>query len=72
MHWKPDQIQQTLIPILSKEKQNHIQEKNVESLNLHKKSKKLLEFSKYAVEKAIEKDEKTAIAWLKNELKGGR
>ncbi len=68
LHWKPEQIKQTLIPILSKENQDHIQKIIVESLNLHKKSKRLLESSKKAVEMAIEKDEQSALAWLKNSL----
>ena len=68
LHWKPDQIKQTLIPILSKEKQIHIQNMVIESLTLYKKSKKLLEYSKHAVEKAIEQDEKSALAWLKDKL----
>ena len=68
LHWRPDQIKQTLIPILSKEKQNHIQRTVVESLNLHTKSQKLLEYSKHAVEKAIEQNEKSAIQWLENKF----
>ena len=58
LHWKPEQIKETLIPILSEEKQVHIQKTVTESLNLRKKSKKLLQASVQAVEKAIEQDEK--------------
>ena len=65
LHWKPDQIKETLIPILSEEKQIHIQKTVTESLNLRKKSKKLLQASVQAVEKAVEQDEKSALAWLK-------
>ena len=68
LHWKPEQIKETLIPILSEEKQVHIQKTVTESLNLRKKSKKLLQASVQAVEKAIEQDEKSALAWLKTAL----
>lgn len=68
LHWKPDQIKQTLIPILSKKKQIHIQKTIIESLILHQKSKKLLKYSKQAVEKAIEQNEQSALAWLKTKL----
>ncbi len=68
LHWLPDQVKQTQIPLLLKEKQMQIQKLVTESLSLHKQSKKLLENSKYAVETAIEKDEKTALHWLKNEF----
>lgn len=64
LHWRPDQIKETLIPILPKSKQLKIQKMVVESFNLRKQSKYLLECAKQAVEMAIEKDEKTAINWL--------
>ena len=69
LHWRPDQVKGTLIPILSEDKQTQIQQKVIESFNLRKQSKHLLEFSKRAVEMAIEQDEKTAINWLENETK---
>ncbi len=65
--WRPDQVKQTVIPILSDEKQLEIQQKVTESFNLRKQSKHLLECAKKAVEIAIEQDEKTAIKWLENE-----
>ena len=68
LHWKPDQIKQTLIPILSKEKQADIQKKAIASFALRKKSKLLLKCSKQAVERAIERDEKSALARMKKEL----
>ena len=67
LHWRPDQIKQTLVPLLSKKIQNQIQKKVVSALDKHKQSKKLLEYSKQAVEKAIEKDEKSALHWLKKQ-----
>ncbi len=69
LHWRPDQVQGTVIPILSPKKQAQIQQKITESFNLRKKSRHLLECAKRAVEMAIEQDEQTAIDWLKNETR---
>ena len=65
LHWRPDQVAGTVIPILHQEKQSEIQQKVVESFNLRKHAKDLLECAKRAVEIAIEQDEQTAIDWLK-------
>ena len=67
LHWRPDQVKATVIPILPKEKQIQIQQKVIESFNLRQQSKHLLECAKRAVEIAIEQDEQTAIAYLENE-----
>ena len=67
LHWRPDQVKATVIPILPEEKQIQIQQKAVESFNLRKQSKHLLECAKRAVEIAIEEDEQTALDWLENE-----
>lgn len=64
LHWRPDQVKETLIPILSESRQAKIQVKVTESFSLHKQSKHLLECAKRAVEVAIEKGEKAAIKWL--------
>ena len=64
LHWRPDQVAGTVIPILPKEKQTEIEQKAIESFNLRKQSKDLLEHAKRAVEIAIEQDEQTAIDWL--------
>jgi len=64
LHWRPDQVKETLIPILSKEKQLEIQQKVTESFSLRKQSKHLLECAKRAVEIAIEQDEESAMQWL--------
>lgn len=68
LHWRPDQVQRTAIPILSKEKQARISQKVTASFNLQKQSKHLLECAKRAVEIAIEQDEQTAIEWLEGKL----
>jgi len=64
LHWRPDQVAETLIPILPEEKQMEIQQKVSESFNLRKRAKHLLECAKRAVEIAIEQDEQAAIEWL--------
>ena len=61
-------LQKIVVPLLPEKIQNHIQTKIFKSLNLHKQSKQILEDSKYAVEKAIEQDEQSALAWLKAKL----
>lgn len=68
LHWRPDQVKNTLIPILSPKKQSQIQSKVQESFKLRKQSKHLLECAKRSVEIAIEKDEKSAIKWLDKEI----
>ena len=64
LHWRPDQIKQTVIPILPEEIQTKTQQKVNESLKLRKQSKQLLKCAKQAVEIAIEQDEQTATNWL--------
>ena len=68
LHWRPDQVKETVIPILSEENQLEIQQKVAKSFNLRKQSKQLLEAAKKAVEMAIEQDEETAINWLESEI----
>lgn len=67
LHWRPDQVKETVIPILAEEKQREIQAKVIESLSLRKQSKHLLECAKRAVEIAIETNEKAAIDWIKDQ-----
>ena len=66
LHWRPDQVRDTLIPLLPAGMQTQIQEMVTESFNLRKQSKHLLECAKRAVEIAIEQDEQTAINWLED------
>lgn len=65
LHWRPDQVKETLIPILLEDKQIQIQRKVIESFNLLKQSRSLLGLAKHAVEIAIEQDEQSAIDLLK-------
>lgn len=69
LHWRPDQVKETVIPILSDAKQAQVQQKVTESFNLRKQSKHLLGCSKRAVEMAIEQDEQKAINWLKEQTR---
>ncbi len=57
-----------LIPILPKPQQKKIVDKISSSFLLKKKSKQLLEIAKTGVEKAIETDEESAIAWINQQL----
>jgi restriction endonuclease S subunit len=68
LHWRPDQVKETAIPILPEDKQLEIQQKVAESFNLRKQSKHLLECAKRAVEIAIEQDEQTAMQWLEEQI----
>lgn len=70
LHWRPEQVKETLIPILPGDKQLQIQQKVTESFNLRKQSKHLLECAKRAVEMAIEQDEDAAVKWLKEQTEG--
>ncbi len=67
LHWRPDQVKETMIPILSEDKQSQIQMKITESFNLRRQSKHLLECAKRAVEIAIEQNEDVAIKWLQEQ-----
>ena len=68
-HWRPEQIKQVMIPVISEAKQQEIQQKIQESIKLRKQSSQLLENAKIAVEMAIEQDEETAMNWLENQHK---
>ncbi|MHB2150142.1 restriction endonuclease subunit S domain-containing protein [Calditrichota bacterium LG25] len=70
LHWRPDQVKNTLIPILSDPVQEEIKQKIIESFNLRKQSKHLLEAAKRAVEIGIEEGEDTAMEWLNKEVEG--
>ncbi len=62
-----DEFGKVILPIIVEEKQTQIQQKVIESFNLRKQSKHLLECAKRAVEMAIDQDEQTAIDWLEDE-----
>ena len=64
MHWRPDQVKQTLIPILGQRKQTLIENKLAESFSLRERSNNLLERTKNGIEMAIEANEQTGINLL--------
>ncbi|MHB1645886.1 MAG: restriction endonuclease subunit S domain-containing protein [bacterium] len=68
-HWRPDQIELTVIPILENAKQKEIEELIEKSFVSRKLSKSLLEIAKQGVEMAIEKTEEEAESWINLEIK---
>lgn len=62
-----NELDRLILPIIPSDIQEHIKQRVAESSNLRKQSKHLLECAKRAVEIAIERDEQTAIDWLKGE-----
>ena len=63
-HWKPSEIEEVLIPIITEETQTQIEEKIKKSFALKEESKQLLKTAKRAVEIAIEEDEQKAMEFL--------
>ena len=61
-----EEFSRIIVPFIKADKQSEIQQKVVESFNLRKHAKDLLECAKRAVEIAIEQDEQTAIGWLES------
>jgi len=55
-HWRPEEVKNTLVPVLENEIQEQIAKKLDESYKLRKESKELLEKAKKMVEDEIEKD----------------
>lgn len=64
---KDDDILNLPLPILDETLNKEISDKVQESFRLRKESKKLLDIAIKAVEMAIETDEETAIAWMKEQ-----
>lgn len=67
-HWLVDQVKNTLIPILPVSVQKEISTKIDESFSDREHSKRLLYIAKRGVEMAIEKSEKDAEKWIKDEI----
>ena len=63
-----NEIGKIVLPIVNSRIQHQIQQKILESFNLRKQSKHLLECAKKAVEITIEKDEKIAMEWLESQI----
>ncbi|EFU77095.1 hypothetical protein HMPREF0381_1025 [Lachnoanaerobaculum saburreum DSM 3986] len=63
-HWKKSEIENVIIPIIVKEKQEQISKLLIENENLRNESKSILEKAVKSVEMAIEYGEGKAIAYL--------
>ena len=63
-HWKKSEIEDVIIPIIAKEKQEKISKLLIESESLRRESKALLEKAIKSVEMAIECGEEKATAYL--------
>lgn len=63
-HWKKSEIENVIIPIITKEKQEQISKLLIESENLRSESKSILEKAVKSVEIAIEYGEEKAIVYL--------
>ena len=64
----PKDIENFLIPFISKDKQEEVTNYYISSLKLKETSHQILEIAKIGVEKAIESDETTATAWINQQL----
>ena len=64
LHWRVNEIENIIIPIIDYEKQKQIALLMKESFLLKKQSKNLLEVAKNAKEKAIEESEEVAMNYI--------
>ncbi len=64
LHWRKEEIEQVVVPIINFKKQEQIAELVEESFKLKVESERLLEVAKKAVEMAIEIDEATATKFI--------
>ncbi|MHB1334798.1 MAG: restriction endonuclease subunit S [Candidatus Humimicrobiaceae bacterium] len=67
-HWRPDQVEDSIIPILTEAIQKEIKELVEKSFKDRCLSKLLLKIAKLGVEIAIEKNEEEAGEWINNEI----
>lgn len=65
LHWRKEEIEQVVVPIIEIKKQLQIAELVEESFKLKAESERLLEVAKKAVEMAIEKNEEVAMKFIK-------
>jgi type I restriction enzyme S subunit len=65
LHWRKEEIEQVVVPIIKFKKQEQIAELVEESFKLKVESERLLVVAKTAVEIAIEVDEETALKFIK-------
>lgn len=65
LHWRKEEIEQVVVPIIDYKKQEQIAELVEESFKLKVESERLLEVAKKAVEMAIEENEIKALKFIK-------
>lgn len=66
LHWRKEEIEQVVVPIIDFKKQEQIADLVEESFKLKVESERLLEVTKKAVEIAIEKSEEAAFKFIKD------
>lgn len=66
LHWRVSEIENVIVPIIAKEKQQKIAKLVEESFALKKQTEQLLETAKKAVEMAIEENEEIALEFIEN------
>lgn len=64
-HWRMNEIENVLIPVIALEKQHQIAQLIQQSFSLKKQSRQLLQTAKQAVEKAIEEGEEAGMEFIK-------
>ena len=64
LHWRKEEIEKVVVPIIDYKKQEKIAELVEESFRLKIESERLLEVAKKAVEIAIENNDKKAIKFI--------
>jgi len=69
LHWRINEIENVVIPIIDYSIQQQISEKITESFRLKQQSEELLELAKTAVEKAIEENEAVAMAYIAERMR---
>ena len=68
LHWRFNEIENVLIPIVNMIVQREISDLLEESFALKEQSEQLLNTAKRAVELAIEQDEQAAIDWINKQI----
>lgn len=68
LHWRKEEIEQVVVPIINYKKQEQIAELVEESFKLKAESERLLDVAKKAVEMAIEENEERAMKFIKDNL----
>lgn len=68
LHWRKEEIEQVVVPIIDYKKQLEIAELVEESFKLKVESERLLEVAKKAVEMAIEENEAKAMIFLNEQI----